>query len=307
MSATSTNPLLAPWTTPFQSPPFGDIKPEHFAPAFEAALKIHCAEIDAIAATLSRPGVYFLSVNYEWGCTCRVAAAPDQTSARLVRVLDWRTHGLGRNIMAANVAGAVGAFVTLTWPGYTGVLQGMAPGRFSAALNQAPMRRSGGGIMALDWAVNKRRVWRMPHGTPAHLLRDVFENARTYGAARQMLSEVPIASPAIFSLAGLAANETCVIERLEEQAHVHDGPSVAANNWQTPGWQGRPRGRDSAGRSSMMATVDTAFDLDLSWLRAPILNERTRLVMIADAKAGRFIAQGFEANGAATAVLNYVA
>ncbi len=267
----------------------------------------HLAEIDAIAAMLSRPGVYFLSVNYEWGCTCRVAAAPDQGSARLVRVLDWRTHGLGRNIIAANVAGAAGAFVTLTWPGYTGVLQGMAPGRFSAALNQAPMRRSGGGLMALDWAVNKGRVWRMPHGTPAHLLRDVFESARTYGAARQMLIETPIASPAIFSLAGLAANETCVIERLEEQAYVHDGPSVAANNWQTPGWLGRPRGRDSAGRSAMMAAVDTAFDEDLTWLRAPILNERTRLVMIADAKAGRFIAQGYEADGAATAVLNYAA
>ncbi len=55
MSATTTNPLLAPWTTPFQAPPFGDIKPEHFAPAFEEALKIHSAEIDAIAANPTTP------------------------------------------------------------------------------------------------------------------------------------------------------------------------------------------------------------------------------------------------------------
>ena len=32
----------------------------------------HLAEIDAIAARLKRPGVYFFSVNYEWACTCRV-------------------------------------------------------------------------------------------------------------------------------------------------------------------------------------------------------------------------------------------
>ena len=55
MSTTASNPLLAPWTTPFQAPPFADIKPEHFAPAFEAALTVHSAEIDAIAADPAAP------------------------------------------------------------------------------------------------------------------------------------------------------------------------------------------------------------------------------------------------------------
>src|SRR6185503_10125388 len=81
-------------------------------------------------ALIGRPGAYFLSVNYEWGCTCRVAPSPEGKSARLVRVLDWVTEGLGRYVIAARVAGEAGPFVTLTWPGYTGVLQGMAPGRF---------------------------------------------------------------------------------------------------------------------------------------------------------------------------------
>ena len=88
---------------------------------------VHLDEIDAIAARLGRPGAYFLSVNYEWGCTCRVGPSPEGNSARLVRVLDWVTHGLGRYVIAARVAGAAGPFVTLTWPGYTGVLQAMAP------------------------------------------------------------------------------------------------------------------------------------------------------------------------------------
>jgi hypothetical protein len=37
-SANSANPLLAPWTGPFSAPPFAAIQPEHFRPAFDAAL-----------------------------------------------------------------------------------------------------------------------------------------------------------------------------------------------------------------------------------------------------------------------------
>lgn len=263
----------------------------------------HLDEIDQIAVRLARPGAYFLSVNYEWGCTCRVAPAPDAASARLVRVLDWRTPGLGRNILAARVAGAVGPFVTLTWPGYTGVLQAMAPGRFSAALNQAPMRKPVG-FLPLDWAANRRRVWRMPHPTPAHLLRHVLETARTFGDARRMLIESPISTPAIFSLAGLSAADTAVIERQETDSRVHDGASVAANHWQAPGWIGRPRGLQSAERARMMRNVTTDLDPAFRWLAAPVLNDRTRIVMVADAKSGRLVAQGFEAGRAATLPLS---
>ena len=34
---THTNPLLRPWETPHQTPPFDEITPEHFLPAFEQA------------------------------------------------------------------------------------------------------------------------------------------------------------------------------------------------------------------------------------------------------------------------------
>jgi hypothetical protein len=260
---------------------------------------VHLAEIDAIAARLRRPGAYFLSVNYEWGCTCRVAPAPDHASARLVRVLDWRTPGLGRHVVAARVAGDAGPFVTLTWPGYTGVLQAMAPGRFAAALNQAPMRKPLGGFY-LDWAVNRARVWRMPHLTPAHLLREVFETAPTFDAAKRMLSERPISTPAIFSLAGVRPNETAIIERSETEARVHEGSNVTANHWQAPGWRGHARGRESLGRARQMHTVAPDLDPKFSWLGPPILNDNTRLVMIADAQQGRLVAQGFEAMQAAT-------
>src|SRR5947209_14714635 len=43
-----TNPLLKAWVTPFAPPPFHEIQPEHFLPAFEQAFADHSAEIAAI-------------------------------------------------------------------------------------------------------------------------------------------------------------------------------------------------------------------------------------------------------------------
>src|SRR5262249_29684790 len=160
-------------------------------------------------------------------------------------------------------------FVTLTWPGYTGLLQGMAPGRFSAALNQAPMRNRLG-LFHLDWALTRRRVWSMTHLTPAHLLREVFETAPSFEHAKRMLIERPIATPAIFSLAGVRPSETVIIERTETEARVHDGSNVAANHWQAPGWRGHQRGSDSAGRACRMHAVSADYDPEFRWVEKPI-------------------------------------
>ncbi|MCR9130097.1 MAG: M3 family metallopeptidase [Alphaproteobacteria bacterium] len=50
-----TNPLLAAWDTPLGAPPFGEIEPAHFIPAFEAAMASHNAEIEAIASNDAAP------------------------------------------------------------------------------------------------------------------------------------------------------------------------------------------------------------------------------------------------------------
>ncbi len=49
------NPLLEPWTAPFEAPPFDRFEPRHFPPAFDAALKAARAEIDAVAADPAPP------------------------------------------------------------------------------------------------------------------------------------------------------------------------------------------------------------------------------------------------------------
>ncbi|MEL6374519.1 MAG: hypothetical protein AAFR04_11185 [Pseudomonadota bacterium] len=293
----------------------------------------HLDEIDQIAALVGRPGAHFLSVNYEWGCTTAAKPSPDGASARLVRVLDWRTRGLGRHVVAADVDGPGGRYLTLTWPGYTGVLQAMAPGRFAAALNQAPMRQPIG-LLPLDWAVNRARVWGMPHPTSAHLLRQVMEQAATFEDAQDMLTRTPVAAPAIYVLAGLTPDALVTIERLETGHRVYEGHVCAANHWRTAvpaderaaaavealaegaearvtgedrearAWQGRARGKVSATRASRMGAVDATWDDAFAWLAPPILNPTTRLAMVADAAQGRVIARGYEPDGVATAPLD---
>src|SRR6201996_3465274 len=49
------NPLLLPWQTPFETPPFAEITPEIFLPAFEQAFADHAAEIAAITHDPAEP------------------------------------------------------------------------------------------------------------------------------------------------------------------------------------------------------------------------------------------------------------
>src|SRR6478609_7133332 len=49
------NPLLKHWQTPLETPPFNEIAPEHFLPAFEQAIADHSAEIAAITHDPATP------------------------------------------------------------------------------------------------------------------------------------------------------------------------------------------------------------------------------------------------------------
>ena len=53
--AAAENPLLAAWETPYGVPPFDRIRPEHFRPAFEEAMRRHEAEIEAVASNPEAP------------------------------------------------------------------------------------------------------------------------------------------------------------------------------------------------------------------------------------------------------------
>ena len=54
-ATTADNPLVKEWTTPFQVPPFQEIKPEHFLPAFKLAIAENRKEIQAVVNNPAAP------------------------------------------------------------------------------------------------------------------------------------------------------------------------------------------------------------------------------------------------------------
>jgi hypothetical protein len=251
-------------------------------------------EITLIANALHRPGVYALNTCLEWGCTSGAWVGPEGPFLR--RVLDWPFPRLGEFPVVAHYAGRTGAFFDVTWPGFCGVLQGMAPGRFAASVNQAPRRKHVGGFVGA-WVAGRFKTNARLALPPAHLLRRVFDTAADYTSARQMLTMTPLAVPAIFTLTGTRANEACVIERTEDAYAVREltaGRVCAANHFLSSlddtelGWKARPI--DSAGRLAQAMTL--ANEEGLSWFHPPIANVNSRLVLAANAATGTLTVMG---------------
>jgi hypothetical protein len=265
------------------------------------------AEIAAFEAILGIKGVPTLNICFEWGCTSGAFRVGDNVMLR--RVLDWKFPALGEHLVVAHQSGPAGEFYNVTWPAMSGIYHAMAPGRFAAAINQAPMRRHGNPL-ALDWAKN-RVATKDEMGLPAaHLLRQVFETAPDYTAAKRMLSHTPIAVPAIFILTGL--DEGCVIERTEDDVAVREieGDRVcASNHFETrlnetaKGWH--PRSKDSPERlacalSLAASEVETGF----SWFNPPIANPTSRVVLNACPKTGALSAMGVHGETPVTAAFS---
>ena len=123
------------------------------------------------------------------------------------------------------------------------MLTASAPGRFAAAINQAPLRRRTRHpwLRPYDLAMNALRTWPVRFCPPDHLLREVFETCRHFGEARHRLETVPIARPVIFTLIGCERGERCVIERTEEASVSRSEDTSTANDWlrATTPWEAR--------------------------------------------------------------------
>ena len=261
----------------------------------------YCGEIGAIAGLLGRPGAHFLNASYEWACTSGVGNDPDG-GIRLIRVLDWRLHGLGRNLVVAWQRGRAGDFANLTWPGYVGVVTAAAPGRFAVAINQPPMM-SWGAILPLDWAIGRARLWRSRGLPPAHLLRQAFENCAGYDDAKRLLSEAPLCLPAFFVMAGTRPGEGCVIERHPDRTAIREMPAGIANHWVALSLRGKARGRHSHARLRQMETALSGMGAAGFAPTPPIINRDTRLIAVINPGRGRLAVQGWERSQPATAEL----
>jgi hypothetical protein len=255
-------------------------------------------EIDAVASLAGKSGAYALNASYEWCCTSGVG---DDLAGgvRLLRTLDWRLPGLGRSLIVVWQRGPAGDFANITWPGFVGVATALAPGRFAVALNLPPALYRGL-TLPIDWLINRIEVWRSDELPPGHLLRQVCETCATYDDARRRLTETPLSLPALFTLAGTAPGEGCVIERTPHAASRRDLPAAVANHWVGLPLRGRPRGVASRQRQALM---EAALVAERPWAVPPIINRDTRLVAAMNPALGSLQLQGWERNGPVTAEL----
>lgn len=271
-------------------------------------------EIRHVASFIGSPGAYFLNTVYEWACSTSVGADPAGDGARMIRVLDWGLAGLGRHVVIARQETAHGHFYNATWPGYAGVLTAMAPGRFSAAINQAP-RVPVSGIQIIDQLVTRLRVLRSNDTVLAsHLLRRVFETAPDFAAALAMLADprIKLAMPALFVLAGVEPHEGCVIEAKGGERWVHrmdrDASNAlgVANQWLSPDLRGLARNELETSGAPMTAELNNSTRQaavralqqgefrGAADLAEPVLNSHTVMVVVANARRGEMTVEALD-------------
>jgi hypothetical protein len=252
-------------------------------------------EVSAIVDLLGSPGIWFLNGSYQWCCTAH--AREEDGVPWLARTLDWQFPGLGRFVAVARMRGPAGEYYSVTWPGYVGVLTALAPDRFAAAINQAPLRRRtlDPRLRPFDLAANLVTTLRHSRAIPPdHLLRHVFETARDYAEAKRMLQATPVARPVIYTLVGCRAGERCIIERTEVGERTRCDDLVAANDWldSLPRWEGRivatkmltstfeEAAENSRLRCEGLFQWRGSFALDsFAWLVPPVLNRCTRIAI----------------------------
>ncbi|WP_428681133.1 hypothetical protein [Reyranella sp.] len=264
----------------------------------------YAAEIDIVARTLRKPGIWLLHGAYLFGCT---ALADDTAQGpRLRRTLDWPFPGLGRLVEVRRQHGAAGGFLNVTWPGFVGVLTAVAPARFAASINQAPMRRRWRTpvLLWLDYVLNALGglpgSGRLP---PEHLLRHVFETCTSFDDARRQLETSPVARPVLFLLVGTRPGERIVIERKETSARTYRDDTAFANDWRErhPEWRPRACGdgepvENNIRRRSALAAWTGRDAADLEWVAAPVLNACTRLSVEMCPATGQLTVAGWEAD-----------
>lgn len=187
---------------------------------------IHDDDLSAWAAGLGMPHRDLIAVNAAFEL-CQLNESKITSPSLLfedpdlgvvhARNVDFEMKEIGEATVVYHFVGGPLEFMAVSLPGLTGVLSGMAPGRFSVSMaNATPQGRP-----TLDFC-------------PQMLIRHVLETAKDYDAAVALLSDTPLRSPVLFTVAGVKPGQGCIIERTRKDAAVRPyggGVLVAANHY----------------------------------------------------------------------------
>ncbi|MDF1664230.1 MAG: C45 family autoproteolytic acyltransferase/hydrolase [Planctomycetota bacterium] len=208
------------------------------------------------------------------------------------RNMDWSIPALGPGSIEVVFDGPAGRFSTLTWPGFVGVLQGVAKQRFSATINYAPPDGLG------------------PQWPSSFLLRSVFEHCPHFADAVEFITETDVAASSFFTLCGLERDEALVIEKTRlrptqcRASLPADAPAlIQTNNFMLPDNQDLNAGfsqllassqeRHEWARMALLGLeIRDVSDIESALDDEPVLNSETVQQMILEAKSGRALWRG---------------
>jgi len=240
----------------------------------------NCTVDDVLAANLAYEFSQFASyAGSRLPTLCTSVACRWHDRIYHFRTLDWLLEGIGpasRELVFTSVN-----FTAISWPGFLGVVSGVAPGRFSITLNQAAPTRP----LNLDG---------MP---PALLIREAFESCATYSEAVQLLSTRNIATDCFIMICSFA--HASVIEHTAASrilvTEIHGDVLASANHrpedesqkngWAEPIYDSmlRKQAAEKAGRAAAKGKKQPTVS---SFLHKTICNESTAQMMLLDPAKG---------------------
>lgn len=161
-------------------------------------------EIEALADQIGVAPQYIVIGNAYYdlvksALACSAFAVESETGPLHARNLDWHSPSdiLARSTVSTRYVGAAaGEFVSIGWPGFVGVLSGMAPGRFAITLNAV--------------LSDEPQQLALPVSL---LIRDIFETATSFTQAVERLCTAELSCDCLLLVSGVEAGERVVIER----------------------------------------------------------------------------------------------
>ncbi len=178
----------------------------------EIAKWTDCDPVTALAGNL-----YYDFIKALLGCTAFAVNAAD--GPLHARNMDWFSHSncLSEFTTIMNFVASDGStrFQSVSWPGFVGVLSGLAPGRFAVTLNAVLSDEP----MQLGQSV-------------ALLLREVCETAPHFDAAVERLSRETCTSDFLLLVTGTEPGQMVVIERTPTRHAIRhaEGDFIVVSN-----------------------------------------------------------------------------
>ncbi len=215
-------------------------------------------EYDVICGNLEYE-LAMCGVTNPFACTAAALYVPKLSMVH-IRNLDWPGESIGKYTIKVVYQSHFGSFTAITWPGYVGILSGVAKNRFSATVSLLPWPGFG-------W-LPKPNISGLP---ASFLLRHIFEHCAFFEDALKEIKNTPVVAPVIITLVGPEKGQAVAIERGTKDYKIREyqEPALVVTNHSA---------EDEEGRSNDDLWEDNSYNY--TFRRKLILEDKVKTVKI---------------------------